>query len=279
MTPTEQQSFTIDLGNNLFVRGDVHAPAEQTKRPVVIICHGFKGYKDWNFFPYTAEELAGSGYYAIRFNFSCNGVDKEDFDELDKFAVNTYTRELKDLEALLQAAKDGDLPYSDMFDTDRTGIVGHSRGGATSIIFASEHPEVKSVVTWNGVADVDFLGEELKQDIREKGAGYIANKRTNQDMPIKANLLEDIESNRERFDILSRINEMHAPLHIIQGDADGSWLQEGAEKMRDAASEHSLTIIEGGTHTFNAAHPMEHVPRELEQAMEKTIDVFDNYLR
>ncbi|SFL77983.1 alpha/beta hydrolase family protein [Salibacterium qingdaonense] len=279
MTSTEQQSFTIDLGNNLFVRGDVHTPAEQTKRPVVIICHGFKGHKDWNFFPYTADKLAASGYYAIRFNFSCNGVDKEDFDELDKFAVNTYTRELKDLKALLQAAKDGDLPYSDMFDTDRTGIVGHSRGGATSIIFAAEHTEVKAVVTWNGVADVDFLGEELKQEIREKGAGYIANKRTNQDMAIKANLLEDIEANRERFDILSIISGMDTPLHIIQGDADGSWLQEGAEKMRDAASEHSLTIIEGGTHTFNAAHPMEHVPRELEQAIVKTTDVLDDYLR
>ncbi|MGY4691614.1 alpha/beta hydrolase family protein [Salibacterium sp. K-3] len=279
MAATKQQPFTIDLGRDLFIRGNVHAPAERTKQPVVMICHGFKGHKDWNFFPYMAEELAANGYYAVRFNFSCNGVDQEDFDELDKFAVNTYTRELKDLEALLQAAKDGDLPYSDMFDTDRTGIVGHSRGGATSIIFASGHPEVKAVVTWNGVADVDFLGEELKQEIREKGVGYIANKRTSQDMPIKANLLEDIEANREQFDIPRRINEMHASLHIIQGDADGSWLQEGAEKMRDAASEHSLTIIEGGTHTFNAAHPMEHVPRELEQAMEKTRDVLNHHLR
>ncbi|MFD2706192.1 alpha/beta hydrolase family protein [Salibacterium lacus] len=278
MTPTEQQSFTIDLGNNLFVRGDVHAPAEQTKRPVVIICHGFKGHKDWNFFPHTAHELAASGYYAVRFNFSCNGVDEEDFDELEKFAVNTYTRELQDLEALLQEAADQRLPYSDAFDMERVGIVGHSRGGATSIIFASEHPEVKAVVTWNGVADVDFLSGDLKQTIRSESVGYIANKRTNQDMPLKENLLDDIEANKERLDITTALKGMETPVHIVQGGADGEWLQEGAEKMEKTAAQHSLAIIEGGTHTFNAAHPLEHVPSELEQALQETTKVFDRRL-
>ncbi|MFZ4452505.1 alpha/beta hydrolase family protein [Salibacterium aidingense] len=279
MTGIEQQPFTVELGNDLFLRGNVHAPKEQTERPVVIICHGFKGHKDWNFFPYAADELAANGFYAIRFNFSCNGVNEEDFDELEKFAGNTYTRELKDLDALFEQMKARALPFSEHFEMDHIGMVGHSRGGASSIIFASEHPEIKAVVTWNGVAEVDFLGEDLKNEIRENGVGYIENKRTKQDMPIKSNLLEDIEHNKERFDIVATLKQMNTPVHIVQGGADGQWLREGAEKMNDTAAQHSLAIIEGGTHTFNAAHPLQDVPSQLRGALIETTAFFQQQIK
>ncbi|WP_185819490.1 alpha/beta hydrolase family protein [Salibacterium salarium] len=271
----ENNSFTISLGDDLYLRGEVHAPKERTNKPVILVCHGFKGHKDWNFIPYAAEELANNGYYAIRFNFSCNGVKDNDFDELDKFAVNTYSRELEDIAVLIGQMREQKLPYSDHFDMERIGMIGHSRGGATSIIFASEHSEIKSVVCWNGVSNIDFFNEDLKQDIRKNGVGYIANKRTNQNMPLKSNILEDIENNQERFNILSILESIHVPVLFLQGDADGKWLKEGAEKMNDAAAKHSLVRIEDGTHTFNAAHPLDEVPVQLEQALHETIYFFN----
>ena len=38
--------------------------------PLVILCHGFKGFKDWGCFPYLMEKIAAEGNYAVSFNFS-----------------------------------------------------------------------------------------------------------------------------------------------------------------------------------------------------------------
>ncbi|WP_158736777.1 S9 family peptidase [Alteribacillus sp. YIM 98480] len=275
----ENQSFTISMENDLYIRGNVHAPMERTKKPVVIICHGFKGFKDWNFFPYLGDELANAGFYAIRFNFSHNGVNEKDFDELEKFAVNTYSREQADLAVLFEHMKEEKLPFSKQFDLNQIGVLGHSRGGANALLFAAEHPEeVKAVVTWNGVWDVDFFGDDLKKDMRESGVGYIANKRTNQNMPLKADVLDDMETNKERFHLLTHLEALKAPVRIIQGDADGEWLVKGADKMEKTSSRHSLALIQGANHTFNAGHPLTETTSQLDEAMKETISHFQNLL-
>ncbi|MFB5660993.1 alpha/beta hydrolase family protein [Alteribacillus sp. HJP-4] len=270
----ENKSFDIPLEDDLYLRGNVHAPKERSNKPVIIICHGFKGFKDWSFFPHVADELANEGFYAVRFNFSCNGVNESDFDELEKFAVNTYSRELEDLAVLFDHMKEERLPFAEEFDLERIGMIGHSRGGAISILFAAEHPEIKTVVTWNGVSEVDFLSNELKDQIRSNGVGYIPNKRTNQDMPIKAELLDDIGQNRERFNIIASLQSMQTPVHIVQGDQDSEWLVEGAEKMKDAASQHSLAVITEADHTFNSVHPFEDASPELRKALTETTSFF-----
>ena len=274
------ESFVIPLGNQLFLRGNVHAPKRQEVQPVIIICHGFKGYKDWNFFPYLADQLAEQGFYAIRFNFSCNGVSgaKDAFDELDKFAVNTYSREQTDLAVLLQHMKERSLPFANEFDLDNIGIIGHSRGGGNSILFASEHPEIKAVVTWNGVSDVDFWDDALKKEIRENGIGYIINARTKQKMPMKADVFDDIEKNKDRFDILSKLATMSSPVLIVQGDADLTQLVEGAYKMKETAPHHMLAIIPGADHTFNAVHPLNEITTQLQQAITETVSFLKQQL-
>lgn len=278
---TKSESFEIQLADNHVLRGNVHGPDQRAEElPVIIICHGFKGFKDWSFFPYMAEQLASHGFFAIRFNFSHNGVGEAGttFDELDKFAVNTYSREQADLVTLLNHMVSRKLPFSDQFDLKKIGMIGHSRGGANSIIFAAEHPEIRAVVTWNGVSHVDFFTDELKQEIRENGVGYIINARTKEKMPLKNNVFEDIEQNKERFDVLDLLKRMTTPVHIIQGDADSQWLVNGAKKMKESASIHSLAIVSGGDHTFNAVHPLEEPPVQLEEALQESIQFLQERL-
>ncbi|MGH7538277.1 MAG: alpha/beta hydrolase family protein, partial [Gemmatimonadales bacterium] len=57
------------------LRGDVRAAGGD--RPAVVICHGFKGFKDWGYFPKAAERLARSGFAAVSFNFSGAGVGED----------------------------------------------------------------------------------------------------------------------------------------------------------------------------------------------------------
>ncbi|SDH19988.1 Pimeloyl-ACP methyl ester carboxylesterase [Alteribacillus persepolensis] len=276
----ENRAFTIEVPENkALLRGNVHAPKEQNEAPVVIICHGFKGFKDWNFFPYLADCLAEAGIYAIRFNFSHNGVNETDFDELEKFAVNTYTKEQADLDALWQHIQKRKLPFSEHFQTEHTGVLGHSRGGANAIVFAAEHPaHVRAAVTWNGVPDVDFFSEALKRQVREEGIAYMENKRTKQNMPLKRDVLDDIEQNKQRYALLSHLEKLKAPVYVIQGDADGEWLVNGAKKMEQTAPIHSLFSIKGGGHTFNASHPLEEVPSQLEEAIQETTKFFTQHL-
>ena len=57
------------------LRGDVWRAASSRRGSAIVICHGFKGFKDWGFFPHTARELAArTGYPAVTFNFSGSGI-------------------------------------------------------------------------------------------------------------------------------------------------------------------------------------------------------------
>src|SRR5690606_6472660 len=175
-----KQSFVLDLGKEgRIIRGDLYAAEDARRLPTLVILHGFKGFKDWGFFPYAAETLAKRGFGVITFNFSMNGVWENlfEFTELDKFARNTYSREQEDVAKIIGEIKAGLLPPDGTLDPDRLGLIGHSRGGANSLLYALEDPNVKGVVTWNGVADVDIFPEELKREIREKGVGTVLNAR------------------------------------------------------------------------------------------------------
>jgi uncharacterized protein len=65
--------FEIPCADGLFIRGEVYRPAE-TAIGSVIVCHGFKGFAHWAFFPYLARSLAEAGLNAITFDFSGSGI-------------------------------------------------------------------------------------------------------------------------------------------------------------------------------------------------------------
>ncbi len=67
--------------------------------PLIIFCHGYKGFKDWGAWPLLSEALAASGFVVIKFNFSHNGGTHKqpiDFPDLEAFGNNNYTKELED---------------------------------------------------------------------------------------------------------------------------------------------------------------------------------------
>jgi hypothetical protein len=69
------------------------------KKPIVIFCHGYKGYKDWGAWNIAAEEFSKANLFFIKFNFSHNGgTVKEpiDFPDLEAFGNNNFIIELND---------------------------------------------------------------------------------------------------------------------------------------------------------------------------------------
>ncbi|WP_286390995.1 alpha/beta hydrolase family protein [Myroides marinus] len=72
--------------------------------PLVIFCHGYKGFKDWGAWDKAMDYIAETGCYVVKFNFSLNGTTLDaptEFNDLEAFGQNTYTQEQNDLTAVI----------------------------------------------------------------------------------------------------------------------------------------------------------------------------------
>ena len=241
----------------------------ETPRGTVIICHGFKGFSQWGFFPHLAGAIANEGIRAIRFDFSGSGVgaDGESFTDADAFAENTFSRELEDLAAIeAEAKRQGwiEAPY---------GLVGHSRGGGTAILHAAGNPAVGALVALAAIAYVRRWSEAEERDWRARGYTEVVNSRTGQVLRLGTALLDDVEAGADgRLDIQAAASRMKAPWLIIHGDADSSVSVDDAHRLADAAPDARLLIIEGASHTFDVVHPMRDSSPALDLAVSETTE-------
>ncbi|HEX6160873.1 MAG TPA: alpha/beta hydrolase, partial [Thermoanaerobaculia bacterium] len=90
-------AFEIPSDEGLPIRGNLAVP--ERPRALVVIVHGFKGFKDWGFFPFLAEHLTQHRLATCRFNMSRSGVGEslDSFDRLDLFEHDTYSTQIADL--------------------------------------------------------------------------------------------------------------------------------------------------------------------------------------
>lgn len=266
--------FQLSVEQNRTIRGDFF-PARSEAQGTLIICHGYKGFKDWGFFPYLGERLS-EDINVVTFNFSHNGVGGNplEFTELEKFAHNTYSRELEDLRLLVTQLKNGNLlpDRSEAVFSPPLFLLGHSRGGGVSLIYAFDHPEdVAGVVNWNGITNVDLFSEEEKEAMRKHGRAYVLNARTQQQMPLDVEIIQDIEKNHERFNIIKRAKTANTPITLIQGTEDFARLRAGSAKLKEGNPAISWISVPGGDHTFGARHPFQGTTEPLEEAIKQTL--------
>jgi dipeptidyl aminopeptidase/acylaminoacyl peptidase len=258
------------LAGNVRFRPDLAGPL-----PVVIFVHGFKGFKDWGWGPYIGERLARTGFYAVAFNFSHNGVegDGQEFTRLDRFARNTYSREVRELREMVDAIAGRELPESDRADPERIGLLGHSRGGGVAILEANNDGRVKAVAVWGAVSDFNRYTERQKAEWRRNGLIESKNMRTGQMMPLDLTLLEDLERNSADLDIVTAASKLGRPLLIVHGEQD-LWVRIEEGERLAAAADPSLTRfipIPGAAHTFGAVHPFAGTTDQLEYAIDQSI--------
>jgi len=277
-----RKNISVTNSVSEIIRAEIyHRPAIKDA-PAIIICHGFKGFKNWAFFPFLAESLAQADYIALTFNFSRNGVgpDLQNFTELDKFEENTYSHEVSDLKCVIDAIASGEIGNG-LIDTEKIGLIGHSRGGGIGLLHAQNDPRIKSLVTWSAIATVErYTPEQIKLWKNQKHLEF-ENKRTGQMMRVGLDLLKDIQKNKKQLNIISAAENLETPTLVIHGQADESVPVEEAQTIFDhlASPSKELMIIEGGTHTFGARHPMESMPEELQTVFELTESWFDRFLR
>jgi alpha-beta hydrolase superfamily lysophospholipase len=247
----------------LDIRGELDAG--DRPRALVIIIHGFKGFKDWGFFPWTAQRLMQHRLAVCRFNMSRSGIgdDPESFDRLDLFEHDTYSTQLRDLATVVAHAQ-AQLPGLPTF------LFGHSRGGGIALLGAEDVPDLRGVITWAPISRVDRWDEETKRTWRERGVMEVENARTRQVMRMSPVMLDDYEANAERLNILAAASRIEVPLLVIHGGRDESVPAEEGRLIARRTPQGSVAVLDRASHTFNAIHPLIHVPFELLTAAELT---------
>lgn len=269
-----------------FVLGNLHGlvdlPDGPGERPAVVICHGFKGFMEWGFFPYLATLLAERGFVVVRVNLSATGMlpGEDTVSDPAAFRANTHSRELADLLAVLEAT--GETLAPGRVDRGRLGLLGHSRGGGNAVLAAVREPwrdRVRALVTWASVATFDRYSAEHKEGWRRDGELPVVNARTGQRLALGLDLLEDLEANPEELDILAAARHVRAPWLIVHGEDDESVPVAEADRLAEAAPGlHETLRIPGASHTFGARHPFAGPTPHLIQAMNATQRWFRRHL-
>ena len=263
--------FTLRSDEGLPIRGELDAA--DRPRAVVIVVHGFKGFKDWGFFPWTAQRLLQHRLAVCRFNMSRSGIgdDPESFDRLDLFEHDTYSTQLRDLAVVVRHAQQ-ELPGLPTF------LLGHSRGGGVALLAAQDVPNLRGVVVWAPISRVDRWDEATKRTWRERGVMEVENARTKQIMRMSPVMLDDYETNASRLDILAAVSRLQVPLLVVHGGRDESVPVEEGRLIASRAPEASIAVLDRASHTFNAIHPLVHVPFELLTAAEVTAHFITAYV-
>lgn len=264
-------------GKPLVVRGEAYHPesAPGTAHSVVI-CHGFKGFAHWAFFPYLAREIAESGMRAITFDFSGSGVgpDRQNFSQLEEFTTNTFTQELTDLDQVVgEARRRGWIENG-------FGLFGHSRGGGVAILHASHDRNVKALVTWASISSTFRWSDSDVAAWRQRGYNDIHNSRTGQNMRLGTAILDEVEAlGKTKLDVGAAARRVTVPWLIVHGDADETVSIEEGELLSSLSPGRStLWKVEAGNHVFGASHPVTDAPPTLALVARGTVAFFAEHL-
>lgn len=272
-----RSTFTREPRAGDVIRGDVRIPEGPPPRSAIVVVHGFKGFKDWGFFPHTCDRLAAAGHAVVSFNMSHSGIGSSplDFTELDQFGRNTLSLELDDVRAVVEEVLTGELlprrPRS-------VAVLGHSRGGGQTVLAAAEDERIVAIATWAAVSHFDRWTDETKDEWRDAGRIWVMNARTGQQMPLDVGLLEDFEAHSDRLDIPAAAGRVSAPWLIVHGRNDLTVGVAEAHELAEAAQMGRLVLVDGAGHTFEARHPFEESTPQLDRALEATIAHFAQLL-
>lgn len=258
---------------------DVFAKTNKILKPVVIFCHGFKGFKDWGHFNYLGQRFAEEDIVFVKFNFSHNGTSIEDplnFSDLEAFGNNNFSKELEDLNCVI----DWLLNHSELqaeIDAEKIELLGHSRGGAIAIIQASEDKRIKKLATWAAVSNLVDRNKQLTIETWQKdGVVYAKNARTLQNMPLYYQFYEDQQKNKERLNVNHAVRKLEIPFLIVHGTKDSAVNYTDAMEIKRSCPQGILFTVEGADHTFGIKHPFEHahLPKEADRVIKTTMQFF-----
>jgi uncharacterized protein len=244
------------------VSGDIRYTDAGKLKPVVVIIHGFKTFKDWGMFPYAGEYFAARGFISIVMNFSGNGVKPgaKKITEWDIFARNTPSKQIGDVHLILDALREGEFGVYGIHNVGGSlSLLGHSEGAAISLITASEREDIGAVIAWSSISTFYRLPAEIMSLWRKNGSLDFPDDPEYGTVRIGIEALNDLEQNRTRLDIVAAVKKLRCPLFFVQGTNDPTVSVEEAEQLFEISvnPKSGILKITDANHLYGVSHPYE----------------------
>ncbi len=257
---------------------DFYFKEDGKPKPVVIFCHGYKGFKDWGAWNEMAEIFARENFFFLKFNFSHNGTTPEfptEFMDIEAFGENNYIRELDDLQYVIDHLFSSEFKFASHIDTREINLIGHSRGGGIASLKAAEDDRITKLVTFSAVSDFAsrFPEEEEIEKWSKKGVSYIINARTKQQLPHHFQFYTNFRENEERLTISRAVKELEIPHLIVHGSNDTSVPISDSGELFEWSPFPDLLLVESADHVYGQSHPWKEgeLPKEFTYVLDRTL--------
>ena len=160
-------SFMLDHTGMIYSNSYLDAPISKhrDKYPVVIISHGWKGFRELH--TDYAEELASNGFIAISIDHTYgsqavkfkNGqvaylneealpsfVSSSQYNKNSNLLVTTYGEDVGSVLDDLEKMNKNDPNFKDKFDLNKIGVLGHSTGGGGHVYISQKDKRIKAIL-------------------------------------------------------------------------------------------------------------------------------------
>ncbi len=244
------------------------ATAQTERVPLLLILHGFKGFRNYSFLPWIAQSASQLGMMSVRMDYSLNGMKGTSWmvQDTDAFARNTISREVDDVHDLINAIEQHD-EFSFVRERwdGRLFIMGHSRGGGiaqivTRELLTSAQPRHVRTAVLNSVGTWLRWTPRQREAWEREGGMTFTNERTGQQLRMNMSYIDDLECNAERLSLVTAAAACGSALHFIHAEADLTVPLNEIIALRETSQcSAGLTVISNTTHTFGMTHPVDRI--------------------
>lgn len=242
-----EEYVTLEV-NDQKLRGMVHFPSGRGPFPAVALFHGFGGQRMEPHFIFVklSRFLAKNKIVTARFDFRGSGESEGEFQEM------TIPQEVEDGMKIMDF-----LAGHPLVNREHLGIVGLSLGGCIALLVASERDDIKCLVLWSAVADLEELikqeqNEEQNEELTREGYTDSGGNKIGKSF---LNTLSQVKK-------LETLSTYKGKALIIHCTEDKTVPLEHAYRFTQVLPSSRLKKIEGADHTYNRVDWEEEVLKE-----------------
>ncbi len=206
-----------------------------TPRAGVVLAHCFTCSRSLKVTRHLASAIEDGGYAVLRFDFTGLGESEGDF------AGTTVTTNVADIAAA--------AAYMRKRRFGPCAMVGHSLGGAATLLAAADVPDARAVVVVAAPASPDHVRHLFTDDDVERAlaAGHATVRIAGRSFRISAEFFRDLEQHGTP----ERIASLGRPLLVVHGTADRVvGIEEGVRIFEAARQPRWFCAVPGADHLF-----------------------------
>jgi pimeloyl-ACP methyl ester carboxylesterase len=277
-----KRKFSLQLEHGI-IEGII-SESMNSKSPLVIITNGMNGFYNYGMFPYLQERLLENNISSISYNFSHGGVEggNDYFTRIDLYEKNSMRLETADLVGLIQNLDKISLTNEKL--KENIFLLSHSLGNYPTTFAAKDllklgYP-IKGAILLAPSMTLDFWSKEQMADWEKDGFLMYPNKRTNQQLPLGKEFLEETKQSYDKWSLEKILIHVKIPFLILHGKNDDSIPIEEAVAINEWNKIYNniteLIIIDNCNHVFNTKHPFESTNPQLEFAISTVVNWINN---